>query len=69
MPPSQARGGGMTHKSHFAVLDERLGGEPFPHESARGSVVDRIDQPMNVVVDETEVGIVLFLGSGNQECG
>ena len=51
MPPGQVRESGMTYKSHFAAVDERFGGEPFPHESARGSVVDRIDQPANVVVD------------------
>jgi hypothetical protein len=42
---------GMTYESHPACIDERFGGEPFPHESARGPAVDRINQPMNIVVD------------------
>ena len=41
----------VTYKSYFACVDKRFGGEPFPHKCARGSVVDRIDQPVNIVVD------------------
>ena len=43
--------GCMTYKSRLAGVDEWFGGEPFPHESARGPVVDRVDQPANVVVN------------------
>jgi hypothetical protein len=42
---------GMTYKSHPASVDEWFGREPFPHERARGFIVDRVDQPANVVVN------------------
>jgi len=51
VPPGQMTGGCVTYKFRLAGVDERFGGEPFPHESARGSAVDRVDQPANVVVD------------------
>jgi hypothetical protein len=41
----------MTYKSHPASVDEWFGREPFPHERARGFIVDRVDQPANVVVN------------------
>jgi len=41
----------MTYKSRLAGIDEWFGREPFPHKRARGSVVDRVDQPTNVIVD------------------
>jgi hypothetical protein len=41
----------VTYKPYLAGVNEWLGGEPFPHERARGSVVDRINQPANIVVD------------------
>ena len=41
----------MTYKSNLASINERFGGEPFPHERAGGAVIDRIDQPANIVID------------------
>jgi hypothetical protein len=41
----------LTYKSHLACIDKRFGGEPLPHKCAGGSVVDRTDQPVNIVVD------------------
>jgi len=38
-------------KSHPTSVDEWFGREPFPHERARGFIVDRVDQPANVVVN------------------
>lgn len=43
--------GGMTYKSRLAGIDEGFGCEPFPHECARRSIVDGVDQPVNVIVD------------------
>jgi hypothetical protein len=41
----------MTYKSNLAGINERFGGEPFPHERAGGAIIDRIDQPANIVID------------------
>jgi hypothetical protein len=49
--PNGEKEEGMTYKSRLAAVDERFGREPFPHERARGSIVDRVDQATNVVVD------------------
>ena len=49
--PNGEKEQGMTYKSRLAAVDERLGREPFPHERARGSIVDRVDQAANVIVD------------------
>jgi hypothetical protein len=49
--PRRHKSNEITYKSHFACVDKWLGGEPFPHKSAGGAVVDRIDQPANIVVD------------------
>ena len=40
----------MAYESALAGVDEGLGGEPLPHERARGTVVDGVDQAADVVV-------------------
>ena len=47
----QREEGSMTYKSRLAGIDERFGCKPFPHERARGSIVDGVDQPADVIVD------------------
>ena len=39
-----------SHEAGLACVDEGLGGEPLPHERARGAVVDGVDQAADVVV-------------------
>ena len=39
-----------SHEAGLAGVDEGLGGEPLPHERARGTVVDGVDQAADVVV-------------------
>ena len=39
-----------TYKPNFARIYIRLRREPLPHERARGSVVDRIHESLNVIV-------------------
>jgi hypothetical protein len=50
----------MTYKSYLTCVDERFCREPFPHERARRPVIDRIDQPANIVVDLSEGKIKLI---------
>src|SRR6267142_242544 len=47
--PNGEKEEGMTYKSRLAAIDERFGREPFPHERARGTIVDRVDQPADVI--------------------
>jgi len=49
--PRRPRGGHGADKPYLAGVNEWLGGEPFPHECARGPIVDRVDQPTNVIFD------------------
>ena len=42
--------GGGTYEAGLAGVDEGFGGEPLPHERARGTVVDGVDQAADVVV-------------------
>ena len=51
MEPIRPRGGSVTYKPYFPSVNEWLGGEPFPHECTRGPIVDRVDQPANVIFD------------------
>lgn len=46
---SGPRGRDVTYKPHFTSVNEWLCGEPFPHECARGPIVDRVNQPTNIV--------------------
>lgn len=40
-----------TYEARFAGVDERLGGEPLPHECAGGAVIHGVDQATNIIVD------------------
>lgn len=40
----------VTYESAFLGIRERFRGEPFPHESARGSIVRRCEQAADVIV-------------------
>jgi hypothetical protein len=42
---------GETYESHYARVEPGLRREPLPHECACGTVVDRIDEALNVVID------------------
>ena len=39
-----------AHKSAFPCINERLGGEPLPHECARRAIVHRFNETLDVVV-------------------
>jgi hypothetical protein len=41
----------VTYKSYLTGVNEWLGGEPFPHECARSPIIDRVDQPTNIIFD------------------
>ena len=40
-----------TYEATLSGVRKRFGGEPFPHERARRSVVHGIDQATNVIID------------------
>jgi hypothetical protein len=48
--PRRPRSGYVPDETGFSSVDPWLGGEVFPHERAGGSIVDRIDQAVDVVV-------------------
>lgn len=48
---SELHWAGGTYETCFAGVDERLRGEPLPHERAGGPVIHGVDQAADVVVD------------------